>query len=97
MLLHDVKNHLSAVRELLEKEKIREAAQYIDRICGEFLKGNNLVWTNQPMLDLVLNSKIREAEQDGIHMDIACDEMPNLILSAFDISALFANLLDNAI
>ena len=97
VLIHDMKNHLLALRRLLEKGNLQSALDYIDRLCGGLSKGEERVWSGHPMLDLILNDKLREAIREGIQLDISCDRIPDLKLSSLEVCALFANMLDNAI
>lgn len=97
VFFHDVKNHMITVANLLEEGEEKVAQQYVQQIVGEFQKGENRVWANHSILDLILNEKRREAYAHQISMEIECDDMSALTLSSVDICTLCSNILDNAI
>ena len=77
--------------------KLEDCEAYIVQIVGEIQKGENIVWTNHKILDLVLNMKFQEARKAQIKVRCKSDDMSGLELSAAEICSLFTNLLDNAI
>ena len=97
ILMHDMKNHLRTILEMMKEVKLEECETYIIQIVGEIQKGENVVWTNHKILDLVLNMKFQEARKAQIKVRCKSDDMSDLNLSATEICSLFTNLLDNAI
>lgn len=95
--LHDVKNHMNIIRELAETGEANKIIEYIEQNYVIFHNKDKIIWTNNQMLDLVLNMKYQEAAEEQIEMEVACDEMGNLCISSADLCSLFTNLLDNAI
>lgn len=95
--LHDIKNHVMTVQGLLENEEEKTALKYIRQMAGELSQGENRVWSNHAILDLILNEKRKEAHSRQIQMDIECEDMSDLTLRPVDICALCSNILDNAI
>ncbi len=96
-LLHDTKNHMKAIRLLAEEKDVPEIVHYVDAFYEKAEHAEVKRWTENVMLDLILNDKISEAERKHIRVEIACDKLPDLVLSSIEICTLFANLLDNAI
>lgn len=97
VLIHDVKNHLRTLHTMLEERPKEECQSYIMQLTGEIQKKWNAVWTNHKVLDLVLNMKFQEAEEEQIKIWCQSDDLNGLKLDSLEICALFANLLDNAI
>lgn len=97
ILIHDMKNHLLVLHKLAEKGDLQGVSDYIDRLCGGLSGGEERVWSGHPMLDLILNDKLRAAKREGIRLDISCDRVSDMKLSSLEVCALFANMLDNAI
>ena len=96
-LLHDIKNHMSALHDMIMEGQNHAALDYVQQICGELSRGQSRVWTNHPILDLILNRKLQDARRGSIRVELECDDMSGLILQPADICALFSNILDNAI
>lgn len=97
ILIHDMKNHLRTISGMIKEVKLEDCEAYIAQIIGEIRKGENTVWTNHKILDLVLNMKFQEARKAQIKVRCKSDDMSDLELSAVEICSLFTNLLDNAI
>lgn len=97
ILIHDMKNHLRTISGMIKEVKLDDCEAYIGQIVGEMQKGENIVWTNHKILDLVLNMKFQEARKAQIKVRCKSDDMSDLELSTAEICSLFTNLLDNAI
>lgn len=96
-LMHDMKNHMSALHDLIIDGQNHAALDYVQQIYGELARGQSRVWTNHPILDLILNRKLQDAHKGSIRVELECDDMSGLILQPADVCALFSNILDNAI
>lgn len=94
---HDFKNHLIALRGLLDRGEGEKAAAYLDRFAqvGESLAFP--VTTGNPILDILLSEKLAQAKARGITVQCDVHLPPTVALEDFDLCALFANALDNAI
>ena len=97
ILIHDIKNHLGVIAGLAEDTKDEAVLAYISEIKANFITKGTVQRCNDPILDLILHRIIQECEESGIqfYWDIRnrCDEY----LDATDKTALFSNLLSNAI
>jgi len=96
-LLHDEKHHINAIYELLSQGEIDRAIQYTEDMTRELNRSGTRIWSNNVMLDLILNAKRQEAELKQIDVDIKFDDMSNLVVDDVDLCALISNILDNAI
>ncbi len=97
ILLHDVKNHIQMVREMVEQDEKQEVLAYLDTMSVKLLRSKYRDLTNHKLLNLILNMKFHEAEAAGISVEYEFDDMSELQLKPMEICALFTNLLDNAI
>jgi len=97
ILLHDMKNHMVILSDMIEAGEKQKALDYIDQICNGLRKGARQLWTHHAILDPILNAKIQEAQDESIDIQIECDDLSDMTLLPIDICALFTNLMDNAI
>jgi hypothetical protein len=97
ILIHDIKNHLGVIAGLAEDGKNEAVLAYISEIKSTFISKDTIQRCNDPILDLILHRIVRECEDIGIrfYWDIrdCCDDC----LDAADKTALFSNLLSNAV
>ncbi len=96
-LVHDMRNHLRVIGEMLETEERERAKAYIWELTDCMMCGESIAYTNHEALDLVLTMKFQEAREAGIEVCWQCDDMSGLALTFVEVCALFSNLLDNAI
>lgn len=94
VMAHDYKNHFLTISSMTDSNEIKE---YIDSLLGEISKLNNMGKTKNRLLDVILSKYASVCEEKNIELeiDIVTDNLT--IMSNNDISALFNNLLDNAI
>ncbi|EJO5349285.1 GHKL domain-containing protein [Clostridium botulinum] len=94
---HDLKNHLSIVYSLLQKEKSEEALKHISDIIEVWDSREKYVFSKNTSIDSILNFKLEEARQKNIKVFVNINIPENINISSFDISIILGNLLDNAI
>lgn len=97
ILRHDIKNHMTVIREMAEEGRNQEILCYLDELNRVLQKGRNRNLANHDLLNLILNQKFREAEETGISLRYELEDMSGLLLKPTEICALFSNMLDNAI
>lgn len=94
---HDIKNHLSVVKELLRKGKSQQALHYIGDMESMTVELSFPCSTNNPVVDMLVGNKLGIAGTLGI--DVHC----SLILPYpcqvrdIDFCVILSNALDNAI
>lgn len=94
---HDVKNHITVVKELLLNDKLEQALNYIGDIGGITEELSLPFSTNNPVVDILVGNKLGIAKSNGI--DVNC----SLILPYpchvrdIDFCIILSNALDNAI
>lgn len=95
-MIHDMRNHLQAIEALQEqntgqgKEYVRNMHQMLDRL-------GSADYTNNRMLNIILNDKVEEAKESGIEIEIRIGEIHLEHVRDMDLTTIFANLLDNAL
>ena len=94
---HDVKNHILAVRNLLQAGKYDDALVYLDNIETPISNANITLKTDNYMMDALLSAKISAAKEKGISVDSRLKVKPHLSVSDFNWCVLLGNALDNAI
>lgn len=96
-LLHDIRKYHRVLAALIQEGKQKEALACLGDMDQVLQKSGGIDYVNHGMLNFILNQKFQEAEEAGIRVEKDCDDMEGLRLSPLDISALFDNILDNAI
>ena len=97
ILLHDIRKHRLAIREMAEMGRSQEIVRYLDEMEQVSRKDRNQDLANHELLNLILNRKLQEAEGSCIEVLFRADDMCSLVLTQMEICALFTNILDNAI
>ena len=96
-LRHDLRNHLTVIRGLLEKGDEAGAMDYLDQMSGSpALRGNRRICENEAA-NVVLAAKAEAMEQEGVEADFAVSVPRELPVTDVDLCALLGNALDNAI
>lgn len=94
---HDINNHLSALGILLNEGRTAEAKAYLGEISAELEYQKPPAATGRPVLDALLLSKARTAENENIKLEISIgSDFPESI-SDYDLCGIFGNIIDNAI
>ncbi|MBQ8966441.1 GHKL domain-containing protein [Ruminococcus sp.] len=95
-VIHDIKKHLAILSEL-KSEEPDKASQYrrmieadVDSLGGGFTCSNRI-------LAIVMGQKIAAAEAQGIDIGTDVEDIEFSFMNDLDITAIFANLWDNAI
>lgn len=94
---HDIQNHLTVVRELLNTEKYQEACQYLSRLEETADALSYPVYTGIQAVDALLGSKsaLAQKHQIDFHCELTLPETESI--PDIDWCILLANALDNAV
>jgi sensor histidine kinase YesM len=96
-MLHDVKRHIWAIEELYKNNENEKAIDYTENISKIMHSFEMNDFTDNRMLNIILNDKLRLAEQKNITFTCTIDNNINLdFMDNIDLTTIFANLLDNA-
>ena len=96
---HDIKNHLSNVKNLIEKNDIDNAQQLLNEIIGqtENISIGISQTSGNSIIDAIVAYKAAVCYNKEIHIDYFLEELPELYIDLIDISSVISNLLDNAV
>ena len=95
--MHDIKNVLILIRELIQDEKYSKALEVLDKYSTGYKNINvTEIVSNNIVLNYLLNRKINECRDNGI--DMGCYVLGNIEgIDDMDLYILLENLCDNAI
>jgi len=94
---HEMGNNLISLSGMLKHERINEAIARINEISEAVEKATDIVDTGLPPIDAILSAKIVKANVSGINIIYNVFIDSDLFINQFDIAAIIANALDNAI
>ena len=94
---HDIRNHISVVKELLQNGKSEQALNYIGDMEGMTEELSFPCSTNNPVVDILVGNKLGIAKSTGI--DVSCFlRLPYpCFVRDIDFCIILSNALDNAI
>ncbi len=96
-LKHDMGNHVMILENLLAKGERKEAEAYLIRLKEQGNTGGADIKSGNPVTDVILMEKKKEAEAKGILFICDFYYPQETQINAFDISVILHNALDNAI
>lgn len=104
-LIHDIRNHIQAMEALYAREHAGDAAggdaHGAEKYAGDIHRMLNSFqqkyYTSEKLLNIILNDKSRMMQRLGVREDIKVGELSLDFMKGMDVTALFANLLDNAV
>lgn len=104
---HDMKNHIADLEILMRQESVHEnlisekyrdeMRRYLDDLCSTMEELDIQCSTGNPVTDVVVSRKMRQAAQEKIAFENSFIFPMAMGFSAFDISILLNNGLDNAL
>jgi sensor histidine kinase YesM len=96
-IVHDIKNHIRVMERLYQEDRpdgeleyTKQINQIVDRLGLKFKCGNKI-------LNIIMNEKIRLCDLNQIEFLWSVENVDFSFMEDIDITAIFANLLDNAI
>ena len=94
---HDIRNHITVVKNLLQSGNVEEAVSYMEDMEDMAEKMSFPCSTNNPVADILMGNKLGIAQSMGI--DVACSLLLPYPcdLKDIDICIVLSNALDNAI
>lgn len=96
-LIHDIRNHILAMEALYGKDDAPGAAKYAGDIHRMLNRFQQTYYTSEKLLNIILNDKAKTMRRLGVREDIRIGELSLDFMKETDVTALFANLLDNAV
>lgn len=93
---HDIRNHLSVLKGLLEAGKTEEAKRYLAKTEAVSASLSYSCHTGNPVADVLLEEKLAVARAAQIETDVTLQLPSSCGIDDFDWCVLLANALDNA-
>lgn len=94
---HDIKNHMSALNQMLTANEEDKALAYLSKLNGIMDSSQQFSHTGNVALDSIVNYKLSEAEKLNITCTFHASIPQQLNIREEDIIIILGNLLDNAI
>ena len=95
LLLHDMNKHYSMLRQMSSEEGVR---RYLDELLAQNASIRPLVCSGNPMLDVIINGKLTQAVNAGVHIELVRTVAPEILpLRDTELCSLMMNLMDNAV
>ena len=94
---HDLKNHLSAIGQMVKHNEIEKTMQYIDHTLRQVDYEAEISSTGNLVLDSMVNYKLHDIARNGVKLNYKAVLPPNLPMNDFDFTIILGNIFDNAI
>ncbi|MBD5519622.1 MAG: GHKL domain-containing protein [Lachnospiraceae bacterium] len=94
---HDIKNHITVVKELLQNKNTEAALQYVEGMENLTADISFPVSTNHPIVDILLGNKLGIAEENQIEVQCSLAVPYPCGISDIDFCIILGNALDNAV
>lgn len=94
---HDFMNHLTVIQGLVKRDEKVKLEGYLSELQQVYTKGKEYIRTGNVVIDSILNYKLQEAELYDIPVSQDIGVPDELSFSAFDMTVILGNLMDNAI
>ena len=95
-LKHDMGNHISVLENLFAKKETEEFEKYLTELKVTYSESVEGIKTGNPVTDVILTQKQKEAEEKGINFDCKFVYPSDTIINAFDVSVILNNAIENA-
>jgi len=96
-VMHDIRNHLNVIEQLYADGQAGEGHEYANQLSELLAQTGLQNYSENKLLNLILNDKLKAAMNQGIHVDTQIWHMPLDFMEKTDMTVIFTNLLDNAI
>ncbi len=95
---HDISNHIQTIYSLFANGEHAKGMELIDELKSRYALVEQMVYCNNPVVNIILSNKKQEAEKLNIETHIKVkDSLDGVPITNFDLSTVICNLLDNAI
>lgn len=96
-LRHDLTNHMAMIQTLCQEGNYREVKKYAEQLSQDAVFSGGKILTGNKVADLVVSSKMKICEEQGIDFSFSGSLSGFDALEAPDICSLLSNAYDNAI
>lgn len=94
---HEFEHHMQVLRDLLDRDEVDAARDYLDRLKKNRSMHVMSVSSNHPVIDVILNQKYQTARENEIQMQIQVNDLSAVTIPTDSLVVVLTNLLDNAI
>ena len=94
---HEFERHLQTLKNLLLKNEIDTATNYLMQLQNSKELRLICVNSNHPIIDVILNEKLQKADERNIKMQLQVNDLACVRIQPDMLVVLLSNLLDNAI
>lgn len=94
---HDFQNQILCIEGLLQQKEYGRAQEYVKGLSGSISMEMDAINTNHTIVNAVLNTKYKEAEDKNIVFAVKVNDLAGVWMEDQDIVVILSNLLDNAI
>lgn len=94
---HDMKHHIREINDLLTKNKVEQAKDYLYQMNNDILNAQNVYNTGHEAFDGILNYYAEKYANKSLKLEVSVAIPENLEINIFDINIVLGNLLDNAL
>lgn len=96
-MIHEFKNHMSCMALLSQQGEYERLNTYISKIENDINHKQDLIDTNNKLINIILNSKYVEACEKNILLVIKANDLSDVSIEDQDLVIILSNLLNNAI
>ncbi|MDO4302374.1 MAG: ATP-binding protein [Bacillota bacterium] len=96
-LKHDMKNHLMVIGSYMNGKDYEAAKEYTSEILDKLNAVHSYIETGNSLLNHIVNEKFETARRKGILVKAEIENLSFDKMKSMDFSAMFSNMLDNAI
>ena len=97
ILIHDIRNHMHALKELAEQGKVQAVTEYLGQIDKTVLAIPKTRLCDEPVLNILLLRFSNDCKKKGVVFSCDIRDRSLGFMDATSITALFGNLLSNAL
>lgn len=94
---HDLRHHITALRQMLLEHQIQEALDYLGQYEGSLNLSEKMVFSSHYKVDVILRYFYTMARENGIAITIDVPLPEQLHIPETSLCIVFANLLENAL
>jgi len=96
-LQHDISKHAATLSTLIDNDEKERALEYLGSFIDESYAEKPIANSGNIAIDSALNYKLQQAKLSGVDVSLGLMIPSDLDISAFDITVILGNLIDNAI
>ena len=92
-----MKHHIREINDLLMKDKVQQAKDYLQQMSDEIISAQNIYNTGNEAFDGILNFYAEKYMNKGLELVVSVVIPENLKINIYDVNIILGNLLDNAL